>query len=158
MLSYNGLGLLGETSHLSMPRKETINNGGGGGYIARSLHYLAPEDLAPPTKDLVGRMIQTPACDCWAAGCVLYALLTFTLPFNDTFLPRLQMVPSMTRRGGGEDHACWTPPSEIVGEGCEKEMEYEKVFDVALVALSLVCGADLVDYVDYGNFLLDALF
>jgi serine/threonine protein kinase len=86
-----GLGLLGETSHLSMPRKETINNGGGGGYIAGSLHYLAPEDLAPPTKDLVGRMIQTPACDCWAAGCVLYALLTSTLPFNDTFLPRLQM-------------------------------------------------------------------
>jgi hypothetical protein len=59
---------------------------------------------------------------------------------------------------GGEDHACCTPPSEIVGEGCGKEMEYEKVFDVALVALSLVCGADWVDYVDYGNFLLDALF
>lgn len=50
---------------------------------AGSLHYLAPESIrqmGPPS----------PASDIWSLGCVLYAMLTGSLPFNDGYQPRLQ--------------------------------------------------------------------
>ncbi|KAJ3255145.1 hypothetical protein HK103_006608 [Boothiomyces macroporosus] len=73
---------------ISLPRRinkeYSINTG--------SLHYLAPEGLRPPPVDALSLpKFPKPHCDMWALGCVLYALLTGTLPFNDSFLPRLQM-------------------------------------------------------------------
>ncbi|KAI8894035.1 kinase-like domain-containing protein [Globomyces pollinis-pini] len=66
---------------------------------AGSLHYLAPEELRAasatyidPRKDPNSIMNLTkPYCDIWALGCCLYALVVGTLPFSDSFLPRLQM-------------------------------------------------------------------
>lgn len=66
-----------ETSHLSIPRKQTSITAG-------SLHYLAPEQLQ-------GKHYRKGYCDIWASGCCLYAMDTAGLPFNDSFLPRLQM-------------------------------------------------------------------
>lgn len=75
-----------ETIHLSLPRFKIAQVGNAG-----SLHYLAPEDLAPPSSDQAHLALPKPFCDMWAAGCCLFALLTGSLPFNDSFLPRLQM-------------------------------------------------------------------
>ncbi|TPX69130.1 hypothetical protein SpCBS45565_g02672 [Spizellomyces sp. 'palustris'] len=50
-----------------------------------SLHYCAPEELRQTTHS-------NPASDVWSLGCVLYAMLTGTLPFNDGFPPRLQAM------------------------------------------------------------------
>ncbi|KAJ3271226.1 hypothetical protein HDV01_006959 [Terramyces sp. JEL0728] len=77
-----------EQFRISLPRRinkeYSINTG--------SLHYLAPEGLRPPPVDALSLpKFPKPHCDMWALGCVLYALLTGTLPFNDSFLPRLQM-------------------------------------------------------------------
>ncbi|KAJ3091981.1 hypothetical protein HDU96_002863, partial [Phlyctochytrium bullatum] len=50
-----------------------------------SLHYCAPEELR-------AQAAKHPASDVWSLGCVLYALLTGCLPFNDGYLPRLQVL------------------------------------------------------------------
>ncbi|KAJ3205564.1 hypothetical protein HDU67_008772, partial [Dinochytrium kinnereticum] len=50
-----------------------------------SLHYCAPEELR-------AQMAKHPASDVWSLGCVLYAMLTGGLPFNDGYLPRLQVL------------------------------------------------------------------
>ncbi|KAJ7659865.1 kinase-like domain-containing protein, partial [Mycena rosella] len=49
-----------------------------------SLPYAAPELLGPPPLTY-----PAPAQDIWALGVLLYALLVGTLPFNDSFEPRL---------------------------------------------------------------------
>ncbi|KAI9088815.1 kinase-like domain-containing protein [Phlyctochytrium arcticum] len=57
------------------------------GYCQGSLHYCAPEELKhPPPRHPI------PASDVWSLGCVLFAMLTGSLPFNDGFLPRLQSM------------------------------------------------------------------
>ncbi|KAI8842201.1 kinase-like domain-containing protein [Chytriomyces cf. hyalinus JEL632] len=53
-----------------------------------SLHYCAPEDLQETTDGAMNGK----SSDVWALGCILYAILTGTLPFNDGFLPRLQQT------------------------------------------------------------------
>jgi serine/threonine protein kinase len=50
-----------------------------------SLHYCAPEELRATVQ-------KSPASDVWSLACVLYALLTGSLPFQDGFLPRLQAM------------------------------------------------------------------
>jgi hypothetical protein len=54
------------------------------GEVKGSLHYLSPEQLQ-------GKHYRAPYCDIWALGCVLYCMATGALPFNDNFLPRLQL-------------------------------------------------------------------
>lgn len=85
-----GKGGVGETLHLSLGRRGGEEGGGGTG----SLHYLAPEHLMPPTIASGGSAIFLPQGekgDIWAFGCILFAMLTGSLPFCDSFLPRLQM-------------------------------------------------------------------
>ncbi|ORY45762.1 kinase-like protein [Rhizoclosmatium globosum] len=50
-----------------------------------SLHYCSPEDLRGTVTSANGE-----SSDVWALGCIIYALVTGGLPFNDGFLPRLQ--------------------------------------------------------------------
>ncbi|KAJ3408414.1 hypothetical protein HDU80_005735 [Chytriomyces hyalinus] len=54
-----------------------------------SLHYCAPEDLQEAAAD---GAVNGKSSDVWALGCILYAMLTGSLPFNDGFLPRLQQT------------------------------------------------------------------
>lgn len=49
-----------------------------------SLHYCAPEILKQSKSSKL-------SSDIWSMGCVLHALLIGSLPFNDSYLPRLQM-------------------------------------------------------------------
>lgn len=49
-----------------------------------SLHYCAPETLQAQSQVSL-------SSDIWSLGCVLHALLTGSLPFNDSYLPRLQL-------------------------------------------------------------------
>jgi len=53
-----------------------------------SLPYAAPELLLPQTSDALK---PHPSQDIWALGVMLYTLLTGSLPFFDSFEPRLQM-------------------------------------------------------------------
>lgn len=54
-------------------------------FCVGSLHYCSPEEIR---QTCVGR----PCSDIWSLGCVLYAMLTGTLPFSDDYLPRLQTM------------------------------------------------------------------
>jgi Protein kinase domain len=71
--------------HLSLPRKKQDES-----TLCGSLHYTAPELLSSGSSSRIFP-VYSPATDLWGAGCVLYAMLTGTLPFNDTFMPRLQL-------------------------------------------------------------------
>ncbi|KAH6602625.1 hypothetical protein BASA61_000958 [Batrachochytrium salamandrivorans] len=99
----------GSTAHLSLPRSRVLPSSsrteGSGHFIVGSLHYCAPEDLrkvasspslnssnkGSSSYEPVMDTIRKPVSDMWALGCVLYALLSGKLPFNDSFLPRLQL-------------------------------------------------------------------
>ncbi|KAJ3168132.1 hypothetical protein HDU87_001213 [Geranomyces variabilis] len=52
-------------------------------FLMGSIHYCAPEELRQTTRNS--------ASDMWSLGCVLFAMLTGSLPFNDGFIPRLQL-------------------------------------------------------------------
>ncbi|KAI8820417.1 kinase-like domain-containing protein [Fimicolochytrium jonesii] len=67
------------------PPTTTTNKPNEPVYLMGSLHYCSPEELRQTT-------LCSPAADMWSLGCVLYAMLTGTLPFNDGFAPRLQMM------------------------------------------------------------------
>ncbi|KAI9008128.1 kinase-like domain-containing protein [Gaertneriomyces semiglobifer] len=54
-------------------------------FCSGSLHYCSPEELKQSTH-------YNPASDIWSLGCVLFAMLAGSLPFNDGFLPRLQKM------------------------------------------------------------------
>ncbi|KAI8608001.1 kinase-like domain-containing protein [Chytriomyces sp. MP71] len=69
----------GASRSLASPSAESFGVG--------SLHYCAPEDLKGCKARATGE-----ASDVWALGCVLFAMVTGGLPFNDGFLPRLQMT------------------------------------------------------------------
>ena len=49
-----------------------------------SVHYMSPEII-------MGTQLRLPSSDIWALGCVLYAMVQRKLPFNESYLPRLQM-------------------------------------------------------------------
>ncbi|TKY87480.1 hypothetical protein EX895_003494 [Sporisorium graminicola] len=84
-----------------IPRYKKLAKSGRGG----SLAYTAPEFLqaqgrsgtsSPTTAESAGEDGELPAespfaADMWALGCILYALMSGTLPFTDSFEPRLQM-------------------------------------------------------------------
>ncbi|KAI8591937.1 kinase-like domain-containing protein [Geranomyces variabilis] len=53
-------------------------------FLMGSIHYCAPEELRQTTRC-------NAASDMWSLGCVLFAMLTGSLPFNDGFIPRLQL-------------------------------------------------------------------
>ncbi|KAI9342035.1 kinase-like domain-containing protein [Obelidium mucronatum] len=54
-------------------------------FCVGSLHYCAPEELRATASTT------NTAGDVWSMGCVFYTMLAGALPFNDDYLPRLQM-------------------------------------------------------------------
>ncbi|KAJ3252020.1 hypothetical protein HDU77_005482 [Chytriomyces hyalinus] len=76
------LDCISPTSPASLTRTLSSSSFGVG-----SLHYCAPEDLREAAGAKNGE-----SSDVWALGCILYAILTGSLPFNDGFLPRLQQT------------------------------------------------------------------
>ncbi|KAJ3155725.1 hypothetical protein HDU86_004194 [Geranomyces michiganensis] len=54
-------------------------------FLMGSIHYCAPEQLRQTTQC-------NAASDMWSLGCVLFAMLTGSMPFSDTYAPRLQMM------------------------------------------------------------------
>jgi serine/threonine protein kinase len=85
-------GGLGEMISLSLQQPNSVANEKEGHTATGSLHYLAPEHLMPQTfvtKKEEGPMGEKG--DIWAFGCILYAMITGTLPFCESFLPRLQI-------------------------------------------------------------------
>ncbi|KAI8916414.1 kinase-like domain-containing protein [Gorgonomyces haynaldii] len=72
--------------HLSLPRKPKLSDNAVG-----SLHYCAPEHLAAISNAPTLKPKYNPSSDMWSLGCVLYTMLTGSLPFSDSFVPRLQI-------------------------------------------------------------------
>lgn len=72
------------TMYLTVPRSSRNE-------LVGSLHYTAPELLEKTEKKCGLFSVFSPATDIWSCGVVLYAMLCGTLPFNDTFIPRLQL-------------------------------------------------------------------
>lgn len=58
--------------------------------IVGSLHYCPPE-LLQLSERKIAQPVYTSLTDVYSCGCCLYAMLTGTLPFNEQFLPRLQL-------------------------------------------------------------------
>ncbi|KAJ3170637.1 hypothetical protein HDU88_008539 [Geranomyces variabilis] len=54
-------------------------------FLMGSIHYCAPEQLRQTTHC-------NAASDMWSLGCVLFAMLTGSMPFSDGYTPRLQMM------------------------------------------------------------------
>ncbi|KAH9480579.1 MAP/microtubule affinity-regulating kinase 4 [Psilocybe cubensis] len=85
-------------------RNSTSTNEPSHAFQPGSLPYAAPELLLTQTSDALR---PHPSQDIWALGVMLYTLLTGSLPFSDSFEPRLQMkilngtyqVPSGIGRG-----------------------------------------------------------
>ncbi|KAJ3392025.1 hypothetical protein HDU84_004953 [Entophlyctis sp. JEL0112] len=54
-------------------------------FCVGSIHYCAPEELR-------GSLSLTTSGDLWSLGVVLYVMLAGALPFNDDYLPRLELA------------------------------------------------------------------
>jgi serine/threonine protein kinase len=65
------------------PSKIPIGTQDSRAFAPGSLHYCAPEILKQSKASKL-------SSDVWSMGCVLHALLIGSLPFNDSYLPRLQ--------------------------------------------------------------------
>lgn len=60
--------------------------------VVGSIHYCSPELLKRiAITESNSNPLYSPTTDIWAIGCILFAMLTGSLPFNDSFIPRLQM-------------------------------------------------------------------
>ncbi|KAJ3370410.1 hypothetical protein HDU91_006264 [Kappamyces sp. JEL0680] len=107
-----------ETIHLSLPRVKPTHIGNTG-----SLHYLSPEELAPQPMGEIASLMPRPTCDMWALGCVLYGILTSRLPFNDSFLPRLQMLILNGKYDASKLLRRSAPAGEVVAGLLEKDVD-----------------------------------
>ena len=80
-------------------------------HMCGTLLYASPEILRP---SFARREIR-PAQDIWALGCILHALLTGLLPFNDSYEPRLQMK---IMNGTWEQDSTASPEDKAFLRGC----------------------------------------
>lgn len=62
---------------------------GSDGYMAPEL--LSEEEDKSEEDDKVGLEPSLFACDCWSAGCLIYLMLTGTLPFGDRYHPTREL-------------------------------------------------------------------
>ncbi|KAJ3020697.1 hypothetical protein HKX48_000361 [Thoreauomyces humboldtii] len=100
-------------------------------YVMGSVHYASPEELRKTTTC-------NPASDLWSLGVVLYAMLTGGLPFNDGFMPRLQMQILSGRWDQTRlDSAGCSEEAKAVVRGLLKP----KVDDVAVVVIAVDDGS-----------------